>query len=107
MPNFEDGFKALLFALVGGLILSYAVPAVLQAIMGESEKNIAVLINILLILLGLAQLERSKYWGITYTLGYLLGLAFFGSLFMENWEYPIYLLVTGLYLIQKIVRKIR
>jgi hypothetical protein len=100
MPDCEDGFKALIVSLLGGLVLSFVVSSVFNA-------TWAFLFNLFSILLGLVQIERSKFWGLSYALGYFGGLLLFGGYFMENWEYLIYILVIGAYIVQKIIRYIR
>lgn len=100
MPDFEDGVTALIVSLVGGLALSY----IISGFLGTAWAS---LFNILSILFGLMQLERAKYWGVSYTLGYFGGLLLFGGYFMESWEYPIYILVIGAYIALKFLKKIR
>jgi len=104
MPDFEDGFKALVVSLVGGFVLSLAASSLLEGAMGESGKATALAFNLLLTFIGLGQIERAKFWGITYTAGYIIGLVLFGGYFMESWERLIYFLVIGLFLAQKLLR---
>jgi hypothetical protein len=107
MPDFEDGFKALFISLVLGFALSAIVSSFLEASIGESGKSMALLINLLFTFMGLIQLERSKYWGLSYTVGYFCGLVLFGGYFLEGWESSIYFLVIALFIVQKVLRKLK
>jgi hypothetical protein len=104
MPDFEDGVKALVVSLVGGFVVSLVASSLLEGTMGESGKATALLFNLLFTFVGLSQIERAKFWGITYTTGYIIGLILFGAYFMESWELLIYFIVIGLFLTQKLLR---
>lgn len=89
-----------------GFLTSAIVSAVLPAAMPGAGNGIAVLFNLFSIIIGIESLQKAKYWGLMYSVGYFLGLALIGRYFMESWEYPIYLLVIGFYILMKIWRKL-
>lgn len=88
-----------------GFVLSVVVSSTLTSMLGETGRSLVVLVNVLIILIGLTQIERAKHWSISYILGYFLGLLTLGRVLMEDWELMIYLLLIGGYLAQKLLRK--
>jgi len=103
----ERGFQKAVVGLILGIVQYFVLSAVLTTMMGESGKSLAILVNIFSILMGLTQLERAKYWGLFYALGYFAGLFLIEQYLMESWEQLIYLLVIGVYILQKIARRAR
>jgi uncharacterized membrane protein len=106
MEHAEHGFMAAAIGLISGFVLSIVVSSVFPALFGESGRNLAVLINFLLIIIGVVELERAKYWGLLYSLGYFFGLILMGRYIMESWELIMYCIIVGLYIIQKVARKV-
>jgi hypothetical protein len=100
------GLKAAITGLVFGLILSALMSTLVISVMGESGRNITVLINLASMLWGIIQFERAKYWGLMYSLGYFAGLFLIGKYLMEPWEQLAYIAILGVYIVQKIVRRI-
>jgi uncharacterized membrane protein len=84
------------------LIVGFTISAMVSSVF---PRGLVVLVDFLSIIIGLVELERAKYWGLLYSLGYLLGLILIGRYLMESWELIIYCLIVGLYVVQKIVRK--
>jgi hypothetical protein len=103
----ENGLKAAVAGLSIGFVWSVLFYAFVKSAMGESGNNIAFLMNLASILIGVVQLERARYWGLIYSFGYFGGLFLVGNYFMEGWERQAYLLIIGLYIVQKIARKVR
>ncbi|RLG98942.1 hypothetical protein DRO19_03600 [Candidatus Bathyarchaeota archaeon] len=107
MEHAEHGFTKAVMSLVSGFILSIVVSSVFSSVMGNTGKTFAVLVNLFSITVGIVQLERAKYWGLFYSLGYFLGLIAIGQYLMESWEWFLYCLIIGFYISQKVVRKAR
>ena len=107
MEHAEHGFITAVVGLVMGFVLASVVSSVFPILFGENGRNMAVLINFLSIIIGLIELERAKYWGFLYSVGYLSGLILMGRYLMESWEWTIYCLIIGLFMVQKIIRKAR
>lgn len=105
MEHAEHGFVTAVTGLFMGFILSIVVSSVFPTLFGDNGRNIAVLINFLSIIIGLIELERTKYWGLLYFLGYFSGLILIGRYLMESWEWMVYCLIIELYIVQKIIRK--
>jgi len=106
MEHAEHGFMAAAIGLISGFVLSIVVSSVFPALFGESGRNLAIRINFLLIIIGVVELERAKYWGLLYSLGYFSGLILIGRYIMESWELIIYCLIVGLYIIKKVAGKV-
>ena len=104
MPGAEHGFAA----AVSSSILGFAIGVLVNSL-PESLPGVAVIkdaFNILSIV-GLVELvERANYWGITYTLGYLFGLALVGRIFSSWWEVLLSTIFLFAYLTLKITNKI-
>lgn len=107
MEHAKHGFIIAVTSLVMGFVLSMVVSSVFPILFGDSGRNMAVLINFLSIIIGIIELERAKYWGLLYSLGYFYGLILIGQYLMESWEWIMYCLIIGLYVVQKIIRKAR
>lgn len=105
MEHAEHGFIKAVMGLISGFVFSIVVSSVFSTTMGDTGKNLAVLFNLLSIMIGIVQLERAKYWGLVYSLGYFSGLILIGQYLMESWELTLYSLIIGLYIVQKIIRK--
>jgi len=101
----RHGLKKAIVGLVSGLVTSALIDAFVLSEMGESGRNIAFLINVTLMLLAVAQLERAKYWGIMYSLGYFMGIILIGQYLMETWELLVYAAILAFYIIRKIARR--
>ena len=89
MEHAKHGFLTAIMGLVLGFIFSIVVSSVFSTAMGDTGKNLAVFANLLSIMMGIVQLERAKYWGLLYSLGYFSGLILVGQYLMENWELTI------------------
>ena len=107
MEHAEHGFIKAVMSLVSGFILSVLVSSVFSSTMGNTGKTLAVLVNLLSIIVGIVQLERAKYWGLLYSLGYFPGLIVIGQYLMEDWEWALYCLIIGFYIVQKVIRRAR
>lgn len=101
----EHGVIKAVTSLVFGFILSALINSIFPSTMGEGGKILAVFINALLTIAGIIQLEKAKYWGLSYSLGFFLGLIIIGQHLMEIWEWSLYFLIILLYIILKFVRK--
>lgn len=106
MEHAEHGFATAVVGLVMGFVVSMVVSSIFPALFGEGGRNMAALINFLSIIIGIIELERAKYWGLMYSLGYFFGLILIGRYLMEGWELIMYCLIIGLYVVQKIMRKV-
>jgi hypothetical protein len=106
MPDMGNGLKTAIVSPIIGLVVSTFVSASLSSMMPGSGNGLAVMFNLLSIVVGIESLQKAKYWGVMYSLGYFAGIMIIGKYFMESWEYPIYLLVIGFYLFLKITKKI-
>jgi hypothetical protein len=107
MEHAEHGFLSSIIGLVMGFVLSIVVSSVFPILFGGNGRNMAVLINFLSIIIGLIELERAKYWGLLYSLGYFFGLILIGRYLMESWEWIMYCLIIGIFMVQKVIRKAR
>jgi predicted tellurium resistance membrane protein TerC len=107
MEHAEHGFLSSIIGLVMGFVLSIVVSSVFPILFGDNGRNMAVLINFLSIIIGLIELERAKYWGLLYSLGYFFGLILIGRYLMESWEWIMYCLIIGIFMVQKVIRKAR
>ena len=107
MEYAKHGFTKAVMSLVSGFILSIVVSSVFSPTMGNTGKTLTVLVNLLSIIVGIVQLERAKYWGLLYSLGYFLGLFVIGQYLMEDWEWALYCLIIGFYIVQKVIRRAR
>lgn len=105
MPDVGSGLKTAIVGPVIGFLVSAIVGSSLTAAMPGSGNGLVVTFNLLSIIIGIESLQKAKYWGLMYSLGYFSGIALIGKFFMESWEYPIYLLVIGLYIFLKITKK--
>jgi hypothetical protein len=106
MEHVERGFRKAATGLISGLFFSILVSSVFSAMVGDAGRNLAFLVNLASVMIGIVELERAKYWGLFYSLGYFSGLILLGQYLMESWELMIYSLIIGLFIAQKITRKI-
>jgi len=106
MPDLGDGLITAIMGSVLGFAASAIVSALLPAAVPGSGNGLAVLFNLFSIMLGITSLQKAKYWGLMYAAGYFGGILLIGKYFMEPWEYPIYLLVIGFYVLLKFLRKL-
>jgi hypothetical protein len=98
MPDIGDGLYTAITSTIVGFVISL--------VAGVLFPSLAVFFNLLSIVVGIASLQSTKYWGILYSVGYFIGIALIGRFFMESWEFPLYLLIIGLYIFLKITRKL-
>jgi maltodextrin utilization protein YvdJ len=105
MPRAQAGFVKIISLMVTGIVIS----AVLDAF-SEQLGSFVVLLRIILNLIAIASFFESfhnmNYWGISYAVGYLVGILIFGNYFLEWWEIIIYVLMLTYYLFLKTGRKI-
>ena len=106
MPRAEHGFKRAMIAMVMGFIFS-AILDTMTPVIGLDTTLIRVGFNMLAISASLITYRNANYWGISYTLGYFLGLLVFGNFFMEPWELLLYAGIMGFYLVLKGGRRAR
>ena len=103
MPGASQGFRTALLTMVGGIIISVIING-----MDEQIPNIhtwKAIFDLFAVLGVITTLENANYWGIMYTLGYFMGIAFLGKHLLQTWEMWLILLVLGAYLLLKIIRK--
>lgn len=105
MPSVGNGFITAIVGMLTGFLLSTIVSALVPAATSGTGNGIAVLFNLASIVVGIESLQRARYWGLMYSLGYFVGIALVGKYFMESWELVIYLVVMGSYMFVKISRK--
>lgn len=103
MPHADDGFATAIMGLFIGVVVSALISSTLSSL--GANQNLVILANILVSVLGIIQLERAKYWGISYIIGYFLGIAIIGQYLMESWDFSITILILSFYFIMKILRK--
>jgi hypothetical protein len=106
MPDLGEGLMTAIMGSALGFVTSAIVSAILPATMPGTGSSLAILFNLLSIIIGIESLQKARYWGLLYSVGYFTGIALIGKYFMESWEYPIYLLVIGFYILLKISRKV-
>jgi len=104
MPDLEDGIKRVLISTIGGAILSAYFNNLAKV--DSSFEIIAASITVISIFSVIEIIEKSPYWGIGYTVGYVIGIALIGRM-MEPWEKDLLRIVLVLTLIQKVFRKLR
>lgn len=104
MPGASQGFRTALLTMVFGIELSAIISG-----MGEQIPNIntwRAVLDLFAVLGVIATIENVNYWGISYTLGYFCGIMFLGNYLLQPWEMWLMLLVLGVYLVIKILRKL-
>ena len=104
MEHAEYGFKKAVAGLISGFVISVVVSSFLST---NNDESLIMLFNLASLMIGIIQLERAKYWGLLYSTGYFFGIFIIGRYLMSEFEFMIYLLIIGFYVLQKIVRKIK
>lgn len=97
MPNLENGFTtAITTMLIGGI---------LTAMIASMMPELLPFFNILAIIGLITMFENANYWGINYTLGWLIAYLFVGRAFIGVAEFSLSLGIFGLYILNKLLNK--
>jgi len=91
----ENGLITAVTSSVIGLVTSAVVSAVLPASMSGTGNGLVVLFNLFSILVGIGSLQRAKYWGILYSVGYFSGILLIGKYFMAPGNIQFIFLLSG------------
>ncbi len=105
LPDVQHGLLKLIGNMLFGFVLSTFVSTAFSNGLDGIGSGLAVTVNFVSVIIGIVQLEKAKFWGIMYALGYFSGLILLGQYFMESWEFTISLFIVGGYLALKIIRK--
>ena len=97
MPHFDDGLKTALSTMFIGIILT--------AVVASMAPELLPFLNILGIVGLITMFENANYWGISYTLGWLIAYFLVGRAFIGVAEFSLSLVVFGLYILNKILNK--
>src|SRR2546425_57537 len=105
MPTFNNGLSTSSRGLIMGLVQSSVIIAVASAVAG-----LGVLASVGLLavsILGLTDLSyRMNYWGIAYTVGWLIGLVLVGPSVLSGWELQVTEVLVVFFLALKTLRKV-
>jgi hypothetical protein len=104
IPTFSDGFSKAVSQIIVGIVMVLFARAYL---ISAGHESLVFLINILSIIGIIMLFDVIPYWGITYTIGWLFGIAYIGSQLMEGWEVPIYIAIGLFFLYVKLSNKFR
>ena len=104
MPGAKHGFAAAVSSSILGFVIGVLVNSLSKSLPGMAV--IKAVFNVLSIVSLVELAERAKYWGITYTLGYLFGIALVGRIFSSWWEVLLSTILLFVYLTLKIANKI-
>lgn len=74
-------------------------------LISSGHESLVFFVNILSIIGIIMLFDVIPFWGITYTLGWLFGIAYIGSQLMEWWEVPIYIAIGLFFLYVKLNNK--
>lgn len=102
IPSFSDGFASAFTQAVTGIVMVIFARAFLES---QGYESLFFLINILSIIGIILLIDKIPYWGITYTIGWILGIFYLGSKLMEWWEIPVYIVIGIFFLYVKINNK--
>jgi hypothetical protein len=74
-------------------------------LISSGHESLVFFVNILSIIGIIMLFDVIPFWGITYTLGWLFGIAYIGSQLMEWWEVPLYIVIGLSFLYVKLNNK--
>ncbi len=97
MPKLEDGFKTAMLTMLIGVVFT--------AVIASSAPQFLPIFNLLGVAGLINTIENANYWGIGYTLGWIIAYLLVGSAFLGVSEFSLSLLVFGLYILKKILNK--
>jgi hypothetical protein len=102
IPSGSDGFARAVSEAVTGLVVILIARAFLVS---SGYGSLAFLVNIFSIIGIILLVDKMPFWGIGYTLGWLIGIVYIGSKLMEWWEIPIYIVIGFFFLYIKFSHK--
>ena len=102
MPSGDDGFKTAIYVAFIAIVISATVNAFSR--INPEFQSLALLIEISSIFGVIEIIDNMTYWGIGYSIGYLLGVTLVSRI-MAPWEYTLLSLFLVIALVQKIIRK--
>jgi len=110
MANIEHGFQRAIETMVGGIIASLVIRALLDSL---NIGNFAILISILIYTISIFSIialsGKMKYWGFMYTIGWFFGLIIMMyalSSMISPAEIVLYIIITIIALIIKMSNKL-
>jgi hypothetical protein len=74
-------------------------------LISSGYESLVFLLNILSIAGIILLIDKMPFWGIGYTLGWLIGIVYIGSRLLEWWEDPIYVAIGIFFLYVKVTNK--
>jgi hypothetical protein len=74
-------------------------------LISSGHESLVFFVNIVSIIGIILLFDKIPFWGITYTIGWLFGVAYIGSQLMEWWEVPVYFIIGAFFLYVKIENK--
>jgi len=105
MPDASQGFKTAIYSAFFGIIISSLLHALAKN--DPMIDSFLVLFELLSIFVVIEVIENMTFWGIGYSLGYLLGIVIVGKSMMEPWEQSLLTLGLIVAILQKILRKLK
>ena len=108
MPNIIDGFIRAIVSSVIGIVISVGTRAIISDLLDNEVFGIIASLVIFAISLYIIT-SKMKYWGIIYTIGWFVGLAFMYyalSSIIDWYEIVLYLVVSGIILYGKLINKL-
>lgn len=107
MPTYEHGLQRASTEIIFGAIIALIIRLLLQSL---ELAYLIILFDLASIVAIIELMDKMTYWSISYLFGWLMGLIISFSVvynFLYWWEIALYLLVTVVTAIQKVVRKLR
>jgi hypothetical protein len=103
MPRFEQGYKKSVETILSGIIIAAVIRSFLAV---YNIEYLIILFDIISIISILFLFEKMKYWGIGYTIGWIIGILLFVSI-LSIWEVILYLIIFVVTLVIKFTNKIQ
>jgi len=107
MPTWNHGIERASTEIIGGFTIAIVIRLLLQSL---GFGYIIVIFDLLSITAIIELTSKMTYWSLSYMLGWFIGLIMSFTIFyqfLSGWEIALYIIVTGIVLTQKIVRKMR
>ena len=102
IPSFSDGVARVITEGVSGIVMVLFARAFL---ISSGHESLVILVNILSIIGIILLFDVIPFWGITYTIGWLFGIVYIGSKFLDWWEVPVYCAIGIFFLYIKFSNK--
>ncbi len=101
MKKFKLGLKQILIEVVTGFLTTLVLNALSNA--GFLPENIALFVNIFLIVSNIILAMSMLSWGLFYTVGWLIGsLIFFEAGMLGSWDFILYIILPLIVIVARI-----